>query len=252
MKKFILLLLWSVLSFGQASNEMVSFTQAQSLGFTLKSGQSHVTSNQCMTKSDALAKYNLSASAMASYTDNQLVPRSAWITAVVSYIYFGDMTGYSTRSTACANTTSHSLYYSASSFVQSGMVLYHDSNLTIPFVGNGQYYSIYPDYEFSPAYSGTINSSGSFSNIEDCVPTPTYTQVFGKYYDPCGSQVNNLYEDSLGKYYLLVSGNYGLYSGYLYTYFGPASGNFYNWNASEYANGGFVDGYIEQSICVLN
>lgn len=175
MKKFILLLLWSILSFGQASNEMVSYTQAQSLGFTLKAGQTHVTSNQCMTKSEALAKYNLSTSAMASYTDNQLVSRSAWITAVVSYIYFGDMTGYSTRNTACANATNHSLYYSASSFVQSGMVLYYDSNLTLPFNGNGQYYSIYPDYEFSPEYSGTINSSGSFSNIEDCAaPTVVY------------------------------------------------------------------------------
>ena len=77
MKKYILLLV-TALSFAQASNQMVSFTQAQSLGFTLKSGQSHTTSNQCMTKSEALAKYNLDASAMSSYASNQLVPRSAW------------------------------------------------------------------------------------------------------------------------------------------------------------------------------
>lgn len=61
-----------------ASNQMVTFTDAQSSGFALKAGQSHVTSNQCMTKSEALAKYNLSNSAMASYADNQLVPRSVW------------------------------------------------------------------------------------------------------------------------------------------------------------------------------
>lgn len=77
MKKYILILV-TALSFGQASNQMVSFTQAQSLGFSLNSGQSHVTSNQCMTKSDALTKYNLNASAMSSYANNQLVPRSVW------------------------------------------------------------------------------------------------------------------------------------------------------------------------------
>ena len=78
MKKYILLL-FSVFAFGQASNQMVTFTQAQSLGFALKSGQSHVTSNQCMTKSDALAKYNVDADAMSSYANNQLVPRSVWV-----------------------------------------------------------------------------------------------------------------------------------------------------------------------------
>ena len=84
MKKYILLL-FSVFAFGQASNQMVTFTQAQSLGFALKSGQSHVTSNQCMTKSDALAKYNVDADAMSSYANNQLVPRSVWVSAIVSF-----------------------------------------------------------------------------------------------------------------------------------------------------------------------
>ena len=64
------------------SNQMVSFTDAQTSGATLKSGQSHVTSNQCMTKSEALAKYNLDANAMSSYASNQLVPRSAWVAIV--------------------------------------------------------------------------------------------------------------------------------------------------------------------------
>jgi hypothetical protein len=83
MKKYILLL-FTALSFAQASNQMVSFTQAQSLGFTLKSGQSHVTSNQCMTKTEAFSKYNLDASAMNSYASNQLVPRSAWVNGAPS------------------------------------------------------------------------------------------------------------------------------------------------------------------------
>lgn len=77
MKKYLLILI-TTLSFGQASNQIVSFTAAQSLGFALKSGQSHITSNQCMTKSDATTKYNLDLNLMSSYTNNQLVPRSAW------------------------------------------------------------------------------------------------------------------------------------------------------------------------------
>lgn len=66
---------WSTL----AANQMVSFTDAQEGGFTLNGGQSHVTSTQCMTKNDALTKYNLVASNMSSYTNTQLVPKSAWV-----------------------------------------------------------------------------------------------------------------------------------------------------------------------------
>lgn len=84
MKKYILLLV-TALSFAQASNQMVSFTQAQSLGFSLKSGQSHITSNQCMTKTEALAKYNLDTAAMNSYASNQLVPRSAWVSGTTNF-----------------------------------------------------------------------------------------------------------------------------------------------------------------------
>lgn len=92
MKKFLLLLFCSF-AFGQASNEMVTFTQAQSLGFSLNSGQSHVTSSECMTKTQALAKYNLDASAMSAYASNQLVPKSAWI-AGTPPITFYPITGF--------------------------------------------------------------------------------------------------------------------------------------------------------------
>ncbi|AXQ66546.1 MAG: hypothetical protein [Caudoviricetes sp.] len=94
MKKYILLL-FSVFAFGQASNQMVTFTEAQSLGFSLKSGQSHVTSSQCMTKNDALVKYNIDASAMSSYANNQLVPRSVWvISEYISTLIVGEKDPY--------------------------------------------------------------------------------------------------------------------------------------------------------------
>lgn len=59
------------------ANQMVSFTDAQGGGFTLKSGQSPVTSNQCMNKTDALAKYNLDTASMNAYSALQLIPKSA-------------------------------------------------------------------------------------------------------------------------------------------------------------------------------
>lgn len=92
MKKFLLLLFCSF-AFGQASNQMVTFTQAQSLGFSLNSGQSHVTSSECITKTQALAKYNLSTSAMSAYATNQLVPRSAWVAGSPA-ITFTPITNY--------------------------------------------------------------------------------------------------------------------------------------------------------------
>ena len=62
-----------------AANQMVSEADAATGGFTLNSGQSHGSSNQCMTKSAALTKYNINASAMSSYANNQLVPKSTWV-----------------------------------------------------------------------------------------------------------------------------------------------------------------------------
>jgi hypothetical protein len=74
---------------GLASNQMVSYTDAQGGGFTLQSGQSSVTSDQCMTKTDALTKYLLDAASMSNYASNQLVPKSAWVGAAPSVVITG-------------------------------------------------------------------------------------------------------------------------------------------------------------------
>lgn len=140
MKKYILLLV-SVFAFGQAPDQMVSFTAAQSLGFSLKAGQSHVTSNQCMTKSEALAKYNLKASEMVSYVDNQLVPRSVWVIGNVTiYSYTFSNTGYSSTQSACANPNSGMILYSIQSFITSSATMYTDAELTSPFNGAGKFW----------------------------------------------------------------------------------------------------------------
>jgi len=65
---------------GVASNQMVSFTDAQTSGIPLKSGQSQVTSNQCMTKSEAFAKYELIATDNTNgLVSNQLIRKSFWL-----------------------------------------------------------------------------------------------------------------------------------------------------------------------------
>ena len=67
-----------------ASNQMVSYFDASTSGIPLLSGQSHFTTlpaaNQCMTKADMQAKYNLNATNLSTYTSLQLVPKSAWAT----------------------------------------------------------------------------------------------------------------------------------------------------------------------------
>lgn len=151
MKKYILLL-FSVFAFGQASNQMVTFTQAQSLGFALKAGQSHVTSNQCMTKADVLAKYNVTIS---GYSDNQLVPKSAWVSGVNSYVYRVSTSSFLNRSEAC-NSPFIVDKFSSSSSITNGMVIYNESSLSTVYKGNGNYFKI-------GNYSCFIDSLGNFN-----------------------------------------------------------------------------------------
>jgi hypothetical protein len=125
-----LLILFTVLTFGQASNQMVSFTQAASLGFTLQSGQSHVTSNQCMTKSDALAKYVLSTTPMQPYSSNQLVPRNTWSTAATAYSYIFGNYNFETSASACSGGNTGMTLYSPSATLVVNSKLYYNSQMT--------------------------------------------------------------------------------------------------------------------------
>lgn len=63
-----------------AANQMVSFIDAQGSGFTLKSGQSHINSPQCMTRANMNLRYNVLDP--TSYLSNELVPKSAWAAPV--------------------------------------------------------------------------------------------------------------------------------------------------------------------------
>lgn len=161
MKKYLLFLLFSTLSFGQASNQMVTFTQAQSLGFPLNSGQSHVTSNQCMTKSDALAKYNLDASAMNSYSSNQLVPRSAWVNSVAYYSYV--ISENTEDETTCSVYGTPITVYSSLHSISLPMTFYTNTSLTTPYDGWG-----YNHYYAVENQLLTISNAGVLTAIVSC------------------------------------------------------------------------------------
>lgn len=74
-----------------ASGQMVSYFDASTSGIPLLSGQSHFTTlpaaNQCMTKANMQAKYNLNASNLTTYASNQLVPKSAWASSAPLVYY---------------------------------------------------------------------------------------------------------------------------------------------------------------------
>ena len=118
-----------------ADSQMVSFTDAQTGDFFLQSGQSNVTSNQCMTKSEALSKYVLSSSNMASYSNTQLVPKSSWISDVTSkaiqttYYYFSNTNSVCNWNIEYQNL---STYYVPSSGLVNGVMVYNNPYLSIP------------------------------------------------------------------------------------------------------------------------
>lgn len=147
---------WSSL----ASNQMVSFTDAQGGGFTLQSGQSNVTSNQCMTKSDALTKYVLNSSYMSSYASNQLVPKNTWVAGTTSYSFNFSTTSATTPSSACALSYGLTLY-SNSSTLSLSTILYTDSGLTTLFNGSSRYWH-------GESYSCRINTVGIIYIIDPC------------------------------------------------------------------------------------
>ena len=155
MKKYILLLV-SVFSFGQASNQMVTFTQAQSLGYTLNSGQSHTLTDKCMTKSEALAKYNLNASAMSSYASNQLVPKSVLMNVSNYYTYQISAGG-------CSDQIETINLYSSSASIAVGMVFYTNTSLTNTYSGRSLD-RFYPNGNQLLA----INDSGVLVAVDNC------------------------------------------------------------------------------------
>lgn len=146
---------------------MVSFTDASTAGFALKAGQSHTTSDKCMTKLDAFTKYNVSASAMSAYLDYQLPPKSVWVSGVVGNsitVYQGD---HGTNAT-CAMHPSSRVVYSTSTVIAQGVILYQDSSMTSLYNNTFVHYDTVSNSLF------TINLSGVVSVLTSCVNSFMY------------------------------------------------------------------------------
>lgn len=238
MKKYFLILFCSF-AFGQASNQMVTFTQAQSLGFGLNPGQSSVNSNECLTKAQALAKYNLDANSMSAYAGNQLVPRSVWVNGgdleppsyqFASLNYTGSTCSTLTGTWSGWTDNIGISYYSV--FVVNyitGAIEHTSSNLsaaTSSYTATGlQGGTLY--YYNCRAFDAADNMS-TLVYPYTTPPCMTYDPVYNAYQDPCGVQYNNLYQGSDGLYYAFDGGNYNLFTGFYYNFYGP-SYDVYNW-----------------------
>lgn len=242
-----LLILFTVFTFGQASNQMVTFTQAASLGFSLNSGQSHVTSNQCMTKSEALAKYNLSSSDMDSYSNNQLVPRSAWVSGVAGNCYYSDNGSYgSTPGEACTTT----VLLDGFDMCFQGTTL---ENVPLPstvtvygaaFNGGNLWWRV---SNASTTYVFLISSTGVASQRQQCV---TRSQQFIYRADPCNPAGAMVFLDSNGLYYTSANGS-TLVNTTLYSY-NQAKSGLHTWNIWTFSNGfRSLDGTIDNN-CAPN
>ena len=108
-----------------ASNQMVTFTNAQTSGAILKPGQSQVPSDKCMTRLDIVTKYNVNINSLLC-ADNQLAPKSLWeissgfsaimtVGATNQYGYregiYGSISSNNISSPAGANAVLRDLYW---------------------------------------------------------------------------------------------------------------------------------------------
>ncbi len=167
---------WSSL----ASNQMVSYTEAQGGGFTLQSGQSHVTSNECMTKSEAFAKYILNATTASGFDNNELLAKSGWASGVVGNSFsFGTVDSGSSAG-ACSGPNTGRTLYSSSSTLSVGTHLYTDSLLTNSFIpGDGtQSY-----YLHSGSNSYRVTQLGIINLITACVTSYSFNFSISSTFD---------------------------------------------------------------------
>jgi len=116
-----------------ASNQIPTFTDLQTSGFSLNSGQSAVTSNECVTKANALAKYNLSSTAMNAFESNQLVPKSSYASGSVTSYSYSVKLGTTTTNVCTATPTT--VYSDIDTWGSGEMPLFTDAALTIGLAG---------------------------------------------------------------------------------------------------------------------
>jgi hypothetical protein len=153
-----------------AANQMVDENNASTGGFVSIGPKNP--GNQCYTKAQALAAYSLSAANMSGYANNQLVPKSAWATGVVSYPFnfINTSSNSVTPPASCGITLNVGVntmtLYSGSATLAVNSVLYTSAALTggTEYNGGGWYYKGPNNSTYKIHTSGTIMQIISCAN----------------------------------------------------------------------------------------
>lgn len=139
-----------------ANNQAISFTDIQTSGFILKTGESHVTSNQCMTRDDIVNKYYVNVNFTAN---NQLAVKSLCVKTTYAYTLSAP---YATSAQACAGTASRTRYSGDSPLVFESTI-YLDAAKTMQLNGGNNWFKV-------AGYSSVfkINTTGLIVEIVAC------------------------------------------------------------------------------------
>jgi hypothetical protein len=113
-------------------NQMVNGNDAATSGF-IQIGPTNA-GNECYTKARALATYQLNPAGFAPYSDNQLVPKSAWASGAVGNP-FTFSAEYVDTLNICSKPSAQTLYASVANPVV-GTIMYANASMTTPFNGH--------------------------------------------------------------------------------------------------------------------
>jgi len=140
-----------------ASNQAISYTDIQTSGFILKTGESHVTSNQCMTRSDIQNKYYVN---VTSTDMNQLAVKALCLQTTYAYTFSAP---YATAIEACAGTTSRTRYSGASPLIFESTI-YTDAAKTLQLNGGNNWFKV---AGYTTVFK--INSTGLIVDTYNCM-----------------------------------------------------------------------------------
>lgn len=140
-----------------ANNQAISYTDIQTSGFVLKTGQSHVTSNQCMTRDDIVNKYCVNVTFTAN---NQLAVKALCLQTTYAYSISAP---YATALLACAGTTSRTRYSGASPLIFESTI-YTDPELTSQYNGGNNWFKV---TGYNTVFQ--INSTGLIIDTYNCM-----------------------------------------------------------------------------------
>jgi hypothetical protein len=139
-----------------ANNQAISFTDIQTSGFVLKTGQLHVTSNQCMTRDDIVNKYCVNVTFTAN---NQLAVKALCLQTTYAYSISAP---YSTAAEACGASTTRTRYSGASPLIFESTI-YTDPELTSQYNGGNSWFKV---SGYSTVFK--INTTGLIVEIASC------------------------------------------------------------------------------------